>query len=47
MPADAMIVSAAVISMFLIFAAVLYWGEKQTRSLQQDFPGQKARRRSF
>ena len=31
MPIDAMLVSAAVISMFLVFAGVLAWGEIQTR----------------
>jgi len=47
MPADAMIVSAAVISIFLIFAAVLYWGE-QTRSLPKGVSEEaKTRRRSF
>jgi len=48
MPTDAMVVSAAVISMFVIFAAVLCWGEQQTRSLQQGVTEQaKGRRRSF
>jgi hypothetical protein len=31
MPIDTMLVSAAVISMFLVFACVLAWGEIQTR----------------
>jgi hypothetical protein len=31
MPIDTMLVSAAVISMFLVFAGVLAWGEFQTR----------------
>jgi hypothetical protein len=31
MPIDTMLVSAAVISMFLVFAGVLAWGEIQTR----------------
>jgi hypothetical protein len=31
MPFDSMLVSAAVISMFLAFAGVLMWGEIQTR----------------
>jgi len=31
MPIDAMLVSAAVLSMFLVFAGVLAWGEIQTR----------------
>jgi hypothetical protein len=33
MPIDTMLVSAAVISMFLVFAGVLAWGEIQTRPL--------------
>jgi hypothetical protein len=31
MPIDSMLVSAAVILMFLVFAGVLAWGEIQTR----------------
>lgn len=31
MPIDTMLVSAAVTSMFLVFAGVLAWGEIQTR----------------
>ena len=31
MPFDAMLVSAAVISMFVAFAGVLMWGDVQTR----------------
>ena len=31
MPFDAMLVSAAVISMFVVFAGVLMWGDIQTR----------------
>jgi hypothetical protein len=34
MPIDAMLVSAAVISMFLVFAGVLAWGEVQTRQVR-------------
>ena len=48
MPADAMILSTAIISIFVVFGAVLYWGEHRTRSLS---PGmveeRKAKRRSF
>jgi hypothetical protein len=48
MPADAMLVSAAVITMFVIFGSVLYWGERRTRSLSQDTAGEmKSKRRSF
>jgi len=45
MPVDAIIVSGAIISMFLIFAVVLYWGERQTRSLQQGSSEQMITRR--
>jgi hypothetical protein len=31
MPFDAMLVSAAVVAMFVAFAAVLLWGDYQTR----------------
>jgi hypothetical protein len=34
MPIDTMLVSAAVISMFLAFAGVLAWGEIQTRPVR-------------
>ena len=46
MPIDSMLVSAAVVAMFVIFAGVLAWGEHQSRSLQQ--PSDDLRkRRSF
>jgi hypothetical protein len=32
MPADALILSAAIITVFVIFGSVLYWGERRTRS---------------
>ena len=31
MPFDAMLVSAAVVAMFVVFAAMLLWGDYQTR----------------
>jgi hypothetical protein len=31
MPIDSMLVSAAIISMFVVFAGVLAWGDLQTR----------------
>jgi hypothetical protein len=31
MPFDAMLVSAAVVAMFAVFAAVVLWGDYQTR----------------
>jgi hypothetical protein len=30
MPIDSMLVSAAVVTMFVLFAAVLAWGERQS-----------------
>jgi hypothetical protein len=48
MPADAMILSAAIVTVFVVFGAVLYWGEARTRSLSQDTAAEaKAKRRSF
>jgi hypothetical protein len=47
MPIDSVLVSGAVIAMFVIFAAVLAWGERQTRSLQQQATVGQPRRRSF
>jgi hypothetical protein len=35
MPFDAMLVSAAVIAMFAVFACVLMWGDLQTRAAGQ------------
>jgi hypothetical protein len=34
MPADSMFVSICVVAMFVVFAAVLYWGDRQTRPQQ-------------
>ena len=34
MPADSMLVAAAVTVMFVVFAAVLMWGDLQTRPRQ-------------
>jgi cytoskeletal protein RodZ len=31
MPFDAMVVSAAVVAVFVVFAAVLWWADRQTR----------------
>ncbi len=48
MPINAMLVSAAVVTTFVIFGSVLYWGERRTRSLSQHTAGEmKASRRSF
>ena len=34
MPVDSMLVSAAVVAMFVIFAGALAWSERQSRSPQ-------------
>jgi hypothetical protein len=47
MPADAMILSAAIIAVFVIFGSVLYWGERRTRDLSPTVESVKAKRRSF
>lgn len=47
MPIDLLLVSVAVTAMFVIFAAVLAWGDRQTRPLQQRATESQPRRRSF
>jgi hypothetical protein len=47
MPVDAMLVSIAVVAMFVIFAGVLAWGERQSQSLRQGPADSDPRRRSF
>ncbi|SHM42523.1 hypothetical protein [Bradyrhizobium lablabi] len=34
MPADSMFVSVCVVAMFVVFAAVLYWGDRQSNRKQ-------------
>src|SRR5438046_164650 len=46
MPIDSMLVSAAVVTMFVVFAAVLAWGERQSRPLHQPADSHR-KRRSF
>jgi hypothetical protein len=41
MPFDAMLVSAAVTAMFLLLAAVIAWGDYQTRPEHLKGPSQK------
>jgi len=41
MPFDAMVMSGAVITMFLVFAGVVAWGERQTRPEHPKAPSQK------
>lgn len=47
MPVDSILVSAAVVTMFAIFAGVLAWGERQSQSLQQAPADSDPKRRSF
>ena len=47
MPFDSMLVSAAVISMFMVFAGVLIWGDFHTRPPRQRVVVHPQRRRSF
>jgi Tfp pilus assembly protein PilV len=47
MPIDSMLVSAAVVAMFVIFAGVLAWADRQTRSLQHAPADSDPKRRSF
>ena len=34
MPADSLLVSVCVVAVFAVFAAVLFWGDQQTRPKQ-------------
>jgi hypothetical protein len=47
MPFDSMLVSAAVIAVFVVFAAVLIWADFQTRPPRQRVVVHPQRRRSF
>ena len=46
MPVDSLIVSVCVIAMFVVFGAVLFWGDLQTRPKQLAQPSD-AKRRAF
>jgi len=46
MPVDAMMVSAGVLLMFLVFAGVLLWGDYQTRSDRLKADSNASKRRS-
>jgi len=46
MPFDAMVVSAAVIAMFVVFACALAWGDFQTRAARQKTAAPSQQRRS-
>jgi hypothetical protein len=47
MPADVMILSAAIVAVFVIFGSVLYWGERRTHGLSTNVESVKVKRRSF
>lgn len=47
MPVDVMILSAAIVAVFVSFGCVLYWGERRTRDLTPTVEGAKVKRRSF
>ena len=47
MPVDAMMVSAGVLLMFLVFAGVLLWGDYQTRSDRLKADSNPSKRRGF
>jgi hypothetical protein len=47
MPVDAMVLSAAIVAVFVIFGSVLYWGERRTRDLSPNAETVSVKRRSF
>ena len=47
MPFDVVILSAAIIGVFVLFGSVLYWGERRTRDLSPKTEGVSLKRRSF
>ena len=47
MPIDSMLVSAAVVTMFAVFAAALAWGQYQSQPLEQQPANGQRKRRSF
>lgn len=46
MPVDSMLVAASVVAMFVVFAAVLAWGDRQTRPAELA-EQQNVKRRAF
>ena len=46
MPTDSLLVSLSVIAMFVVFGAVLFWADRQTRS-DQTSAQHNAKRRAF
>jgi hypothetical protein len=47
MPIDSILVSAAVVSVFVVFAGVLIWGNFQTEPVRQGPAKRSRKRRSF
>ena len=47
MPVDSILVSAAVVSVFVIFAGVLIWGDFQSRSMRQHPVARNRKHRRF
>jgi hypothetical protein len=47
MPIDSILVSAAVLSVFVVFAGVLVWGNVQTDPARQGPVERSSKRRSF
>jgi hypothetical protein len=47
MPVDSILLSAAVVTVFVIFAGVLFWGDLQTRPMRQQTSGRDNKRRAF
>jgi hypothetical protein len=47
MPVDSILVSAAVVLVFLVFAGVLIWGDFQSEPTRQEPVARNRKRRSF
>jgi hypothetical protein len=47
MPIDSILVSAAVVSVFVIFAGALFWADLQSRPARQEAANRNGRRRPF
>jgi len=47
MPIDSILVSAAVVAMFVVFAGALMWGDRQTKLAQSSLAVVTTKRRSF
>ncbi|MGQ0681121.1 hypothetical protein [Bradyrhizobium sp.] len=47
MPIDVVMLSAAIVGVFVLFGSVLYWGERRTRDLSPSVESAKTKRRAF